>query len=117
VVASHPIIFGIAGFLIAPGSARSHAGDWRYCLGISTTQYKIYMSNPFPATRQSDAEHSFGQALDKSDIQHDSVQCPLNVSEKDAWLSRANTVQFNAGRGYALINIDWNPPAGLGHNF
>lgn len=115
--ASHPIIFGIAGLFIALSSARSHAGDWQYCLGIATTQHKIYMSNPFPATKQSDAENSFGQALDKAYIQHNSVQCPLAASEKDAWQMRAYTAQFNAGRGYALIDIDWKPSAGLGQNF
>jgi hypothetical protein len=79
-------------------------------------RFTCYISNPFPVTTQSNAENSFGQALDKAYIQHNSVQCPLGASEKDAWLMRAYTAQFNAGRGYAFIDIDWKPPAGLGLN-
>jgi hypothetical protein len=85
------------------------AADWRYCLALSPGQHTVYMSTPFADEQSMEAtEAEFGQALDRANLRHDTVQCPLGDAQSIAGM-KSQAIQYNQANGNKVVQFDWRP--------
>jgi hypothetical protein len=100
----------LAAVLIAPVGARpASAAEWRYCIAAVPAQHKIYMSAAFPTdTAMETLEAAFSQALDRAQIQHDSVQCPRGDQQSIAAM-KLQAIKFNRDSGNKVVEFNWQP--------
>jgi hypothetical protein len=93
------------------GRSSTPRSGWQYCLAASHTERKVYLSLLFPkrATLSDDAEAAFNQMLLRSDIRHDSAQCPKRDDEYSLSSMRQHAISFNNEAGNAIIAVNWKP--------
>jgi hypothetical protein len=86
------------------------AAEWRFCIAPSNQEHKIYMTAPFSTSPSMETmENDFHQLLDRSNLRHNSVQCPTGANEQAVRAIRQHADDFNRQMGVEIIPIDWKP--------
>lgn len=104
-----PKLLGLAFLMCGLCAHGAIAGEWRYCLAVSSGTHTVYMSPAFSAVESRETDESdFGRALDRAAVQHDAVQCPLGNAQSIASM-KAHAIKFNQESGNKIVQLNWRP--------
>jgi hypothetical protein len=86
------------------------AAEWRYCLAPSNVDHKIYFSTVFRTSVGFDnPDIPFDEALIRSGLRHDEVQCPRAGDENSIMVMLQDAISFNKNIGRQIIYVSWEP--------